>query len=70
MTPPGSAAAGDAPSLNRAMVTVAAMMATTVVLLDLTIATIALPHMQGGLSATQDRVAWVMTIYFVAQSGF
>lgn len=64
-----AAAAGDgAPSLQRAMITVSAMMATTVVLLDLTIATIALPHMQGGLSATQDRVAWVMTIYFVSQS--
>lgn len=57
MTSPVAAAAGGAPSLNRAMVTVAAMMATTVVLLDLTIATIALPHMQGGLSATQDRIA-------------
>ncbi len=31
------------------MVTVAAMMATTVVILDMTIASISLPHMQGGL---------------------
>ena len=44
------------------------MMATTVVILDMTIATIALPHMQGGLGATQDQVSWVMTTYFMMQA--
>lgn len=58
----------DGNSLNRSIITASAMMATTVVLLDQTIATIALPHMQGGLSATQDRIAWVMTTYFMAQA--
>ena len=52
--------------INRTMITVTAMMATTVVLTDMTISSIALPHMQGGLSATQDRIGWVMTTYFVA----
>lgn len=44
------------------------MMATTVVILDQTIASIALPHMQGGLSANQDQIGWVMTTYFMAQA--
>ena len=52
----------------RSMVTLAAMTATTVVILDMTIASIALPHMQGGLGASQDQIAWVMTTYFVCQS--
>jgi MFS transporter, DHA2 family, multidrug resistance protein len=53
---------------NRVMITVVAMLATTVVLTDQTIAAIALPHMQGGLSASQDQISWVMTTYFMAQA--
>ena len=64
---PAAAADGDA-LLNRRMITVSVMMATTVVILDMTIATIALPHMQGGLSATQDQISWVMTTYFMMQA--
>ena len=65
-----SAAAGSGPDdlLNRRMITASVMMATTVVILDMTIATIALPHMQGGLGATQDQVSWVMTTYFMMQA--
>lgn len=55
-------------ALNRHMITASVMMATTVVILDMTIATIALPHMQGGLGATQDQVSWVMTTYFMMQA--
>ena len=54
--------------LARSMVTVAVMMATTVVILDMTIASIALPHMQGSLGANQDQIGWVMTTYFVCQA--
>ncbi len=62
-------AAGTAgATVNRALVTVSVMMATTVVLTDQTIAAIALPHMQGGLSSNQDQIAWVMTTYFMAQA--
>lgn len=66
----GSAAAASGPDdlLNRRMITASVMMATTVVILDMTIATIALPHMQGGLGATQDQVSWVMTTYFMMQA--
>lgn len=53
--------------LNRAMITVSVMMATTVIIMDMSIASIALPHMQGGLSANQDQISWVMTIYFMMQ---
>lgn len=43
-------------------------MATTVIIMDMNIASIALPHMQGGLSANQDQISWVMTIYFMMQA--
>ncbi len=42
------------------------MAATVMQVLDLTIANVALPHMQGALSATQSQVAWVLTSYVVA----
>lgn len=65
-----SAAAGAAPAArrgrNRAMVTVCLMAATIMQALDTTIANVALPYMQGGLSATQDQVSWVLTSYIVA----
>ena len=50
------------------MISASVMMATTVVIIDMTIATIALPNMQGGLSASQDQVSWVMTTYFMMQA--
>ena len=62
------AAGGDGDLLNRRMITASVMMATTVVIIDMTIATIALPHMQGGLSASQDQISWVMTTYFMMQA--
>ena len=72
MSDPGAAAGGAAvpampEGLNRAMITVSVMMATTVIIMDMSIASIALPHMQGGLSANQDQISWVMTIYFMMQ---
>ena len=63
-------AVGAAPAArrgrNRAMVTVCLMAATIMQALDTTIANVALPYMQGGLSATQDQVSWVLTSYIVA----
>jgi MFS transporter, DHA2 family, multidrug resistance protein len=52
--------------LNRPMVTVSIMLATIMQTLDSTIANVALPHMQGALSASQDQIAWVLTAYIVA----
>ena len=54
--------------INRPLITATAMMATTVIVLDINIAAIALPHMQGGLSANQDQVSWVVTTYFMMQA--
>jgi DHA2 family multidrug resistance protein len=48
------------------MVTLSIMMATVMQTLDTTIANVALPHMQGTLSASQDQIAWVLTSYIVA----
>ena len=42
------------------------MMATIMQALDGTIANVALPNMQGSLSATQEQVAWVITSYIVS----
>ena len=42
------------------------MLATIMQALDTTIANVALPHMQGSLSATQDQISWVLTSYIVA----
>jgi DHA2 family multidrug resistance protein len=64
---PDSAAAPIAvPGLRRTMVTICAMTATIMQALDTTIANVALPYMQGSLSASQDQINWVLTSYIVA----
>ena len=55
-----------APGRYRAMVTICAMSATIMQALDTTIANVALPHMQGSLSASLDQINWVLTSYIVA----
>src|SRR3974390_1568159 len=57
-------------SANRAMVTICAMVATLMQALDNTIANVALPYMQGSLSATLDQITWVLTSYVVAAAIF
>jgi len=42
------------------------MLATIMQALDTTIANVALPYMQGSLSATLDQINWVLTSYIVA----
>ncbi|MGI4951640.1 MAG: DHA2 family efflux MFS transporter permease subunit [Janthinobacterium lividum] len=51
---------------NRGLITVCAMVATLMQALDSTIANVALPYMQGSLSATSDQITWVLTSYIVA----
>jgi DHA2 family multidrug resistance protein len=53
-------------ALNRPMITLSIMLATIMQTLDSTIANVALPHMQGTFSASQDQIAWVLTAYIVA----
>lgn len=50
------------------MVTVSIMLATIMQVLDTTIANVALPHMQGSLSASTDQITWVLTSYIVASA--
>jgi DHA2 family multidrug resistance protein len=52
--------------LNRGMITVSVMLATVMQVVDTTIVNVALPHMQGSMSATQDQISWVLTSYIVA----
>ncbi|HUI62820.1 MAG TPA: DHA2 family efflux MFS transporter permease subunit [Steroidobacteraceae bacterium] len=51
---------------HRGMITVSIMLATIIQAIDGTIANVALPHMQGNLSASQDQITWVLTSYIVA----
>ena len=51
---------------NRGLITACAMVATLMQALDSTIANVALPYMQGSLSATTDQITWVLTSYIVA----
>jgi DHA2 family multidrug resistance protein len=57
---------GSIPSGRRLMITIGVMMATIMQVLDITIANVSLPYMQGSLSATLDQVSWVLTSYVVA----
>jgi MFS transporter, DHA2 family, multidrug resistance protein len=63
----GTAASGEElTGFQRAMITVSTMLATIMQALDTTIANVALPHIQGSLSASQEQIAWVLTSYIVA----
>jgi DHA2 family multidrug resistance protein len=53
---------------QRSLVTVCAMAATIMQALDTTIANVALPYMQGSLSASLDQINWVLTSYIVASA--
>jgi MFS transporter, DHA2 family, multidrug resistance protein len=55
-----------APVANRGAITASIMLATFMQGVDTTIANVALPHMQGSLSASYDQIAWVVTSYIVA----
>jgi DHA2 family multidrug resistance protein len=51
---------------HRVLITASLMTASIMQVLDNTIANVALPRIQGSLSATQDQMAWVLTSYIVA----
>ncbi len=59
--PPGA----DEDTPNRALLTICLMIATLMQALDSTIANVALPYMQGTLSASYDQITWVLTSYVV-----
>ncbi len=63
-----AAAAAPAVHPRRGLITASVMLASILYSLDWTIASIALPHMQGTFSATQDQISWVITSYIVASA--
>src|ERR1700710_141397 len=64
--PMGPSVASMDPKLRRLLITVCAMTATIMQALDTTIANVALPYMQGSLSASLDHIHWVLTSYLLA----
>ena len=52
--------------VNRGTITLCVILATLMQALDTTIANVALPYMQGSVSASQDQIDWVLTSYIVA----
>ena len=65
---PAHIATHPLPQGQRAVVTIAVMMAVLLQVLDTTIANVALPHMQASLGATRETIAWVLTSYIVASA--
>lgn len=51
---------------NRPMITLCVILAVIMQALDTTIANVALPYMQGSISASSDQINWVLTSYIVA----
>jgi DHA2 family multidrug resistance protein len=64
-----TAAVAGAPATaapHRGLITLSVMLASIMQALDNTIANVALPRIQGSLSATQDQMTWVLTSYIIA----
>ena len=66
MAEPAAAARDMTTIPHRGLITVCAMTATLMQALDQTIANVALPYMQGSLSASYDEITWVLTSYIIA----
>ena len=56
------------PPVHKWLITIAVMLGATMEVVDTSIANVALPHMQGTLSASVDEVTWVITSYLVANA--
>ena len=53
---------------NPWIVAISVMLATFMEVIDTSIASVALPHIAGSLSATTDEATWVLTSYLVANA--
>jgi MFS transporter, DHA2 family, multidrug resistance protein len=58
--------AGVPQAINRPAITACIILAVVMQALDTTIANVALPYMQGSVSASADQINWVLTSYIVA----
>ena len=56
------------PRINPWIIAMTVTLATFMEVLDSSIANVALPHIAGGLGATQDEATWVLTAYLVANA--
>ena len=67
---PAAAPAGDEPltATRKWTITGAVMLVTVMQVLDVTVTNVALPHIQGSLSAAVDEVSWVLTSYLAANA--
>jgi DHA2 family multidrug resistance protein len=65
---PAASHAAWRPSVNPWIVAMTVTLATFMEVLDTSIANVALPHIAGGLGATQDEATWVLTAYLVANA--
>ncbi len=66
MTIGPTAALNDA--APRWLLSIAVMLTTVMVILDMTIVNVALPHMMGALGTTADQITWVLTAYIVMEA--
>jgi DHA2 family multidrug resistance protein len=53
---------------SRVLPGIAVMLTTVMVIMDMTIVNVTLPHMMGALGATANQVTWVLTGYIVAEA--
>ena len=56
------------PVRHRALISLFCMMGVLMVVLDSTISIVALPYMQGSLSATMDQITWVLSSYIIVSA--
>jgi len=63
---PDRAVVPQAQAINRPAITACVILAVVMQALDTTIANVALPYMQGSVSASADQINWVLTSYIVA----
>ena len=53
---------------QRIVLTASTMLAILLYAIDMTVANVALPVLQGNLSATREQAAWVLTSYLIASA--
>lgn len=56
------------PGFHRSMLLVSMLFLAIMAALDLTIVSVSLPYMAGGLSATPDDITWVVTLFAIGQA--
>jgi len=56
------------PARNHLLLVIGVMTASLLQVLDITIANVAIPHMQSSLGASPDSVSWVLTSYIIASA--